>query len=279
MIPYIDQPSLDLGPLTIHAFGVLVAAGVLLGIEIFKQRITQVGLDSDLASRMLGWLLVVGFLGAHLVDRLFYNFHETLDRPVTLLIFWEGISSFGGLFGGALGAWIFLRRNTRGVDAWRYLDSLAYALPLGWFLGRMGCFVAFDHVGVPTDHVLGQVYADGIVRHNLGFEEALYSLVIASVIFILGSKPRPPGFLVGVLAVLYAPARFLLDFLRIADERYAGLIVSQYASLLLLGIGVWLLGRSYRMQARRARARSGQNAVLRAKGKPKETKRRERAKK
>lgn len=246
MIPYIEQPTIDLGPITIHAFGVLVAAGVLLGIEIFKQRIAQVGLDSDLAGRMLAWMLVAGFIGAHLVDRLFYDFHETLARPVTLLMFWEGISSYGGLFGGAVGAWLFLRRNHQGRDAWRYLDSLAYALPLGWFLGRMGCFVAYDHVGVPTDFFLGQMYQDGIVRHNLGFEEALYSLAVASVMFLVGSKPRPPRFLVGLLAVLYAPARFLLDFLRIADERYAGLIVSQYASLLLLAIGAWLLWRSYR---------------------------------
>ena len=52
----------------------------------------------------------------------------------------------------------------------------------------------------------------------------------------------------GLLAVLYAPCRFALDFLRASDlsfvdRRYAGLTPAQYVVVALLGLGVWLLVR------------------------------------
>ena len=246
MIPYIEQPGLDLGLIHIHAFGALVAAALLIGLEIFRRRSARAGLDAAVGSRLAGWILVGGLLGAHLVDRLFYNFGETLSDPLSLLILWEGISSYGGLIGGTVGAWLFLRRNPQGPNSWRYLDAVAYAVPFAFVLGRLGCFLAFDHVGAPTTFVLGQEYVDGVVRHNMGLEEALYWVVIATVTAVFGRTARRPGFFVGLVAVLYAPGRFLLDFLRISDERYAGLIVSQYASILVFAIGVWVLLRVVR---------------------------------
>lgn len=248
MLPYFEQPSLDLGPLTVHAFGALFALGVIVGIEVFDRRARKAGLDGDVARGLGLWLLVGGLVGAHLVDRLLYNFDETLADPLSLFLPWMGLSSFGGLFGGLLAAALFFRRHPQGRErTWRYLDALAYAVPFGWFLGRVGCFLAFDHVGTPTTFFLGQEYADGVVRHNLGFEEALYWLPIAAIMVFVGRRERSPGTLVGLLAVLYAPGRFLLDFLRVSDERHAGLLVSQYAAIALLLFGVWAL-----WQARRA---------------------------
>lgn len=251
MIPYFEQPSFDLGPLTIHTFGALVAAGILAAFVLITRRCARVGLDVLVAGQLMSWILVGGFLGAHLVDRFLYNVHETLADPLSLFRIWEGISSYGGVIGGIAGAWLFFRKHPQGARTWQYLDAIAYGMPVGWFLGRLGCFVAYDHVGTPTEFFLGQTYLDGVVRHNLGFEEALFWGSLTVVMAILGRRPRPAGFLLGVLAVLYAPVRFGLDFFRIADERYAGLIVSQYASIVLLGAGVWVLW--YSLSSRRRR--------------------------
>ena len=38
MIPYFEQPSLSLGPITIHSFGVLVAVGILSGMYLIRRR-------------------------------------------------------------------------------------------------------------------------------------------------------------------------------------------------------------------------------------------------
>jgi len=261
MIPYIQQPSLELGPISIQAFGVLLAAAALIGLAIFRRRSTGAGLDREVGSQLVGWVLIAGFLGAHLVDRLLYNLGETLANPLSLLTPWEGISSYGGLLGGTVGALLFLRRHPQGEKNWRYLDAIAYALPFGFIVGRLGCFLAFDHVGAPTDFFLGQAYEDGIVRHNMGFEEALYWVGIAVAMAAFGRTARQPGLFVGLLAVLYAPGRFLLDFLRVSDERYAGLIISQYASVVLFAIGLWVLWRVIRARRHQADDSSNRSAV------------------
>ena len=244
MIPFLVQPELRIGPITIHAFGVLVAGAVLVGATIVRRRAEAHGVSDEVVRHFLEWVLFGGFVGAHLVDRLVYFPSETLRDPLSLLRIWEGLSSFGGFAGGTLGAVLFFRRHGAAGAAWRCVDSFAYAFPFGWALGRMGCFVAYDHPGLPTTFVLGEVYRDGVVRHNLGLEEALYTAAIAALFYALGRRPRFPGCFVGLFLLLYAPFRFAADFLRIIDIRYCGLTPGQYGCVVLILAGAMICHRT-----------------------------------
>ncbi len=259
MIPYFPQPSLDLGPVAIHAFGVLVVVAIFVGLTIVSRRADRQKLDHTVAERLVSWILLGGFLGAHLVHRVFYAWPETAAEPWKLLAPWLGFSSTGGFLGGIAGAALFLRRERLGVQAWRYLDTVAYAFPFAWVFGRLGCFVAFDHPGLATDSPLGQEGPDGIVRHNLGLEEALYTAGIAVVFAILGRRApgkvgSRAGFWTALLPVLYAPGRFALDFLRMSDTRYVGLTPAQWGAMGLFFVGVLLL---VRLATRRSATRWG----------------------
>jgi phosphatidylglycerol---prolipoprotein diacylglyceryl transferase len=244
MIPYFEQPRLQLGPIAVHSFGLLVAGAVLAGMAIVRRRTAREGLDPETAQRLVGWALVLGFLTAHFFDRLVYFPRETLNDPASLFRIWESLSSFGGFLGGVAGLFVVQRRLRLGRELWRYLDTIAYAFPFGWVLGRLGCFTAYDHPGSPTTFVLAQRYRDGVVRHNLGLDEALYSALLAALFWALGRRPRRAGFFVGLLAVLYAPVRFALDFLRKIDVRYLRLTPGQYGSVALAGVGLLILWRS-----------------------------------
>ena len=191
--------------------------------------------------RFVSWVLIGGFLGAHLVDRIVYFPGETASDPLSIFRFWEGLSSFGGFLGGTIGALLFLVRRAEPKTAWTYVDCFAYAFPFGWILGRLGCFVAYDHPGRSTSIALGQMYTDGVIRHNLGLEEALYTAGIALLFQLLGRKPRFPGFYLGLFLVLYAPFRFGVDFLRLVDVRYGGLTPGQYGCIALLVLAVVIL--------------------------------------
>jgi phosphatidylglycerol:prolipoprotein diacylglycerol transferase len=239
-LPYIRQPSISIGPITIHAFGVLVAIAMLVGMRIVHRRASAQGLDGALADRLVTWILLGGFAGAHLVDRLVYYPAETIAEPIRLLRFWEGLSSFGGFIGAVVAAWLFFRSH-RHAQKWQYLDAVAYGFPFGWIFGRTGCFLAFDHPGLPTTFFLGQHDVNQVVRHNLGLEEALYTILIAALFWFLGRQRRAPGFFVGMLALIYAPVRFLFDFLRTQDVHYLGLTPGQWGALGLLGVGVYLV--------------------------------------
>jgi phosphatidylglycerol:prolipoprotein diacylglycerol transferase len=245
MIPYIAQPSFHLGPLTIHAFGVLVAIAVIVGSEIAKRRATSQGLSAELLNRLLGWVVVGGFVGGHVLDLLFYEPARVLREPIVLLKLWDGLGSFGGFVGAIAAALLFVHRN-KVEKAWAYVDASAYGFPFGWIFGRLGCTVAFDHPGVATHLFFGERYTDGVVRHNLGLEEAVYTMFVAALFYVLARKKRPEGFFVAALAVVYAPVRFALDTLRIADTRYGGLTPGQIGSVVLLFIGLALFANAHR---------------------------------
>jgi len=242
MIPYFAQPSVSFGPISIHAFGVLVAVGILIGMRLIRRRAAVWGIDPATAERLTIWILLGGFACAHLIDRLVYFPRDAIANPWSLLRFWEGLSSFGGFLGAVLGAALFIHHERLGPQKWPYLDVVAYAFPTSWFFGRMGCFCAFDHPGLATNFALAERYTDGVVRHNLGLDEALYTLPVALLFLWLGGRrARSPGFFVGLLAVLYAPVRFLLDFLRFDDVRYFHFTPGQYGAAALLVVGVLIL--------------------------------------
>jgi phosphatidylglycerol:prolipoprotein diacylglycerol transferase len=255
-IPYFEQPQLKVGPLTFHAFGALVAIAVLFGTWILKRRSLEEGLDAEVSGRMVFWALVVGFIGAHLVDRFVYFPEKTFKDPLSILKVWEGISSFGGIMGGVLGAALFIRREKLPAPlAWRYLDAIAYAFVHGWIFGRLGCFTAFDHPGTKTDFFLGQYHPDPLTDsmvkiHNLGLYEAIYFVPLAVLYWALGRKKhRPPGFYVALIAVVYPPVRFGLDFLRVVDVRYAGLTPAQWGSIAFVGLGLYLFAYGKKLAA------------------------------
>ena len=238
MIPYFPQPHL--GP--IHAFGVLVATGILLSIRLIRKRSTLLGLDPVLAEKLSMRIVIVAFLCAHVFDRLAYYPAETLADPISLLKIWESISSFGGFIGAVIaGAW-FVRSRRKQGDGWRYLDVITFNFPIGWFFGRLGCAMAYDHPGSPSTYFLSQVYRDGISRHNLGLEEALYVLPIIVLFQILGrNRNRPTGFYLALFPLVYAPGRFILDFMRHDDARYFGLTPGHYGSIALVIVGIALM--------------------------------------
>jgi prolipoprotein diacylglyceryltransferase len=62
----------------------------------------------------------------------------------------------------------------------------------------------------------------------------------------LDRKPRPTGFFLVAFLLLYVPARFFLDFLRISDARYFGLTPGQYAGIAVFLVAVFFMVRIFR---------------------------------
>jgi phosphatidylglycerol:prolipoprotein diacylglycerol transferase len=291
--PYFAQPRLDIGPLHVHAFGVLVAVGILVGVEVTQRRARFEGLDPRVMRGVIGQALLWGFVAAHVLDVVCYSPQRLLDHPSILLRFWEGISSYGGMLGGLAGMAVYLGSRRRGLDAalrWRHVDAAAYGWPFAWVFGRLACTVATDHPGTVTrgfvlatrldtpearelvrgfyasagrgGELPGDAALAGMGFHNLGFYELLWTLLVIVPVFLwLGRSRRPPAFFLVAFTVLYAPARFVLDVPRVTDATYLGLTPGQYASaaaLLAAGAALWLRGAASRLRdaARDARSRA-----------------------
>jgi phosphatidylglycerol:prolipoprotein diacylglycerol transferase len=224
MIPYFEQPSLDLGPLTIHAFGVIVASALFLGLTIGASRFRQVGLDRAVGERLAWWAVIGGFVGAHLFALIFYHPAKIAANPLVLVQLWGDISSFGSILGGLLGTLLFFAVRARATPLavrLAYVDVTAYVFPIALMVGRIGCALAHDHPGRVTRFPLAvslesaearsyieQVYAAagraaelpapdvlaGLGFHDLGLTELVYlAAVVVPAVLLLGRRARGPG--------------------------------------------------------------------------------------
>ena len=278
MIPFVTQPSISLGFVTIHAFGVIVATSAFVGDWLYRRRLARLQLDPQVGAALGWWALTFGFVGAHLFSLIFYFPEKLARQPWLVFKLWEDVSSFGGMLGGALGALAFLLVRVPTLSArmrWAYLDAAAFVLPFAWAIGRIACALAHDHPGGVTSFPLAislrssaaqafitGVYADAGRRlptgislpslgfHDLGWYEFLYLFQLVAPLFVCLNRYRrqltmTPGFWIAAFVFAYAPMRLGLDMLRLADARYAGLTPGQYAAVLLLLAGVvsWFGGR------------------------------------
>lgn len=242
-------------PLTIKPFGTLVALGVYLGSVIAMRHGRQRGIDDKKLSEFIFWVVGLGFVGGHMLDAIFYHPSHLVKDPLYLFMLWEGLSSYGGFIGAALGAlaWRFSRKQS----VLAMVEVINSAFPLAWVFGRMGCATVHDHPGMLSDAwfaVRWPMPHGGVVgRLDLGLIEMTLTIPLA-VAFLIAwrRKPiRPLGFYTGWMCVAYAPVRFILDFLRVGetepgvggagDPRYAGLTPAQWACFGLLALGLYFL--------------------------------------
>jgi phosphatidylglycerol---prolipoprotein diacylglyceryl transferase len=242
MIPYFQLTTLSLGPVTIQVWGLMVAAGILVGAKAAAMMADKRGLKSQVVWDLATWVIVGAFVGARLV----YAVYEPLvflNDPVEFIRIWHGGFSVMGGFLGALFVGIAYLRHKQ-LDVHAYADVGVFGLPLGLFIGRIGCFLIHDHPGTFTDFIGGVQYPDG-VRHDHGLYLSLNGLALFLVFLALARRGAKQGTYIIVFLLWYGIVRFFLDFLRatnggIVDTRYLSLTPAQYFSVAMVVGGLYL---------------------------------------
>jgi phosphatidylglycerol---prolipoprotein diacylglyceryl transferase len=242
MIPYFQFTSIPLGPITIQVWGLMVAMGILAATWVAAKMAIRRGQDPKIIWDLSVWVIV----GAFIMARVFMVIYEPtyyLSDPLEFFRIWHGgFSVMGGFLGATIaGLWFFRRKK---VDVHAYADTAIFGLPVGLFIGRIGCFLIHDHPGTLTDFALGVKYPDG-VRHDHGLYLSLNGLVLFLLFLWLTRRGVKTGTYIVVFLIWYGVVRFFLDFLRatngpIVDTRYFSLTPAQYMALVMVGGGVWM---------------------------------------
>jgi phosphatidylglycerol:prolipoprotein diacylglycerol transferase len=263
-IPYTTFPNIEIGPLTVRTFGLMVGIGVVLGAWIAgRYNEARAGIDREETYRMATRLVVAGVVGARLT---FVASHwEDVDSPLDIIAVWEGGLQFSGGFVGAIIFGLpFFRRWDR-LTRWRALDGYALGLSIGLAIGRIGCYAVGEHFGRTTSFFLGVRYDGGSTRegleplfsspadlqangvgtvfHQTALYELLYLLVLFGVLGLLQRRRPPVATLIGVFCAFYGVARFWSDGLRVNDEQVLGLTGAQYFALSLVVASVWIFAK------------------------------------
>lgn len=263
-----------LGGVTVNSFGVMLYLAFVAGGAIIHADFNRRGYEGARAWDLVFWTLIAGLLGA----KLYWVFaHPALlaADPAGTLFSGEGLTWYGGFALGVLVYWLCLRRME--IPAGEGLDALGLALPVSIAVGRVGCFLAGDDYGRPTDSALGvafpqghppttvdvlesrfgltvdpglvERYGDVIPVHPAQLYEVGISLLVFVVVFLARDHPHRAGWLFALWLSLYGIQRFLIELVRVNARVFLGLTVAQLLSLAALGLGVYLLVRLRKSRA------------------------------
>lgn len=211
--------ALQLGPLTVHWYGVLVAGGFVLGLWTAARRAPWVGLPGDRVADLGPWLILGTVLGARALYVVSYWKQYFADKPwwEVLAVHHGGLVFYGGLVGAA--ATVILYARARQVPLWRLADVLAPSVALGHALGRLGCFVNGCCYGLPTALPWGfrypESYGIGLAPvHPVQLYEAALNLGLYAWLAWLFRRRRFEGQVFAVYLVGYALLRAFVEMFR-----------------------------------------------------------------
>jgi prolipoprotein diacylglyceryl transferase len=259
-----SQNVIEIGPLTIHFYGILIAFGVIVAIVVSRLRYVRFGGSGELFERVAIWAVIIGFLGAragYVVTHTGRFFGDTF-RPWAVLYLWEGgLALYGGLLFGTLTV-IFLMRRRHG-DLFAFGDAVAVGIPLAQAIGRLGNYFNQELFGTPSDLPWAIIidpanrpagYEQFETFHPTFAYEALWNaIILVPVILWLERRGKlAKGASFGVYVVMYALIRFLMELMR-TDTTFRVLGISRNGwvsvAAMLFGAG-WIWYTQRRGEAR-----------------------------
>jgi phosphatidylglycerol---prolipoprotein diacylglyceryl transferase len=155
MYPPVSPILIQLGPISIHWYGLTMTAAIFVGTLVASRYVGRKGQDPNSIWEMLLWVLIPALVGA----RLYFVFIQSprgpngigqyLANPIEILQIWRGgIHIYGAIILGGIAALLFIR--IRKLPALIYLDGIAIGLLIGQAIGRIGNFINQELYGPPT---------------------------------------------------------------------------------------------------------------------------------
>jgi phosphatidylglycerol---prolipoprotein diacylglyceryl transferase len=243
---------LELGPITVYSYGVLLASAYLLALYYAVRRARRFGLDGNRVLDLGIYIIIAALVGAKLL-LLVVDFRYFSQHPGEI---WTLVRSGGVFYGGllagfAVGAW-YMRRSR--LPLWPVADAMAPGLALGHVVGRFGCLLAGCCYGKPTTVPWAITFTDPFAASNVGtplhvalhptqlYEAGAEFLILVLLLATERYWRRRAGWTWWVYILLYGVSRFVIEFFR-GDPRgfTMGFSTSQWISMVLVPLAVVMI--------------------------------------
>jgi prolipoprotein diacylglyceryl transferase len=255
-IPSPDTSTISLGPLTLRAYGLCIAIGVVVAVVWSSKRWEARGGNPDDISTIALWAVPAGVIGARLyhVATDWKKYQD--DWAEAFNITQGGLGIPGGVALGVLVGYLVVR--VKKLPAPQLLDVVAPAIPMAQAIGRLGNWFNQELFGGPTDLPWGleiapenrpAEYATSETFHPTFLYEGLWNLGVVALLLWLERKKRlRPGELFGVYVVGYAVGRFWVEAMRIDEASLIlGIRVNLWMSVIIaVGAITWMAVRRRR---------------------------------
>ncbi|MGD9775132.1 prolipoprotein diacylglyceryl transferase [Diaphorobacter sp.] len=258
--PQIDPVALQLGPISIHWYGLtyLAAFGLFMLLGTLRLRhppyATLRG-DQAWSRRDVEDILFLGVLGVVAGGRLgyclFYKPSYYLSHPLEIFYVWQGGMSFHGGLLGVIVAMLWFAHSRR--RPWlQVVDFIAPCVPTGLAAGRIGNFINGELWGrfAPTDLPWGMVFPQSgsmLPRHpSQIYQVLLEGLLLFVLLWLYARRPRKRGEVAAAFLVGYGVLRFTAEYFREPDSFLGllslGMSMGQWlcVPMVLAGVLMWL---------------------------------------
>lgn len=247
---------IKIGSFQLPTYGLLLALALLTAIVTADRLGRREGFDGARMLDFSTWIIVVGLLGAKVLmiisDWGFYR-----GNPGEIFS-WNTLEAGGVFYGGFIASALFSvwYVRTYQLPPLKMFDIYAPAVALAQSVGRLGCFSAGCDYGTKTTSVLGVVFTNPYSHdvtgvplntrlHPTQLYESAATLLIGLVLLARFGRKKRDGEIFLLYLVLYAVARFFLEFLRGDEDRgfvFNHLLsTSQFIAILavLCAAGLW----------------------------------------
>jgi phosphatidylglycerol:prolipoprotein diacylglycerol transferase len=237
----IDPVLVTIGGLKVHWYGIMIAIGLYVGIQVGLREATRRGLNRDQLMNVALLAAVLGIVGGRLYYVVQNNPSFYLHHPAEIVAVWQGgMAFFGAMFGGLVAVAISSWRWH--IPFWSLLDVGAIGMTIGQAIGRIGNIINGDIVGYKTNG-WGFEYTNPNTFGPLNVPvqpASLYELLISLALFVLlwnlRTRVHPAGMLAMIYIVLYSVSQFFIFFLRDNIVILGGLKQAQVTSLIVIAL-------------------------------------------
>ncbi|MGE7923299.1 prolipoprotein diacylglyceryl transferase [Viridibacillus arvi] len=245
----INPVALELGPISIRWYGVIIATGIIIAFLIGQREMVKRGFHNDFLTDLLIWAVPISIICARIYYVIFkWDFYSA--NPGEIIQIWHGgIAIHGALIGAFITTYIFAKK--RGASFWKIADVLAPSLIVGQIIGRWGNFMNQEAFGgaVTRDFLEGlylpnwiieQMNVNGIYHHPTFLYESLWNVVGLVLLLALRKVNLRRGEIFLTYIIWYSFGRFFVEGLRTDSLLIGDLRMAQIVSLIGLVIGVVL---------------------------------------
>ncbi|MFB4167863.1 prolipoprotein diacylglyceryl transferase [Virgibacillus sp. JSM 102003] len=261
--PAMDRIFLDLGPLTIYWYGVIIAVGAFIGLYLATKESDRLGLQKDLMVDLIVFAIPISIIFARIYYVIFEWDRYTGGSWWDVFAIWEGgIAIHGALIGAVLTAIVYAR--VKKVSFWQLADIAAPSLILGQAIGRWGNFMNQEAHGGPLsettynsfhqylpDFIMNQMCIDGVMYHPTFLYESFWNIVVLIFLLVLRRKNPLRGEVFISYLMAYSVGRFFIEGMRTDSLYFGPFRVAQLISVAIILIGIAVI--VYRRKTGRAK--------------------------
>lgn len=243
-----DRVFLELGPITIYWYSVLILSGVILGYNIIIRYCKKINFSENVIVDMLFYLVIWAIIGAR-VYYVVFNFSVFEDDILGIFKVWNGgLAIYGAILAGIIYIAYYCYRHK--LNFIRVLDIFSLSLLLGQAIGRWGNFFNSEAYGGITTYtalkdlfipefIIRGMYIDGAYRQPTFLYESFWCLVGVLILWFIRRKHfNVDGKQVCFYLIWYGIGRFFIEGLR-SDSLYLGSFrISQIVSIIMVIVGI-----------------------------------------